>query len=195
MRFVNMSHQINNLNQRGCVFSLVLNDNSADLFKNSNFVYRKIMCDEKDVIFCALILHELDWLHDEGRYKTSHYHVVIQFAGSYRVETIINWISDLFHANKNQISCEKCNSISSQVRYLIHLDDFDKYQYADSNIVTNRRDLVDKYLREIHKIADISDLLAIMREYRRLEDLISVIGLDNYRKYRCVIQDLRKDMY
>ena len=188
-----MSRQVNNLNQRGCAFSIVLHDSGADVFKSSNYILHQIMCDEKDVIFCAVILHTKDWLEEENRFKHPHYHVVITFGGSYRVQTIINWLSELFHANINQIGCEKCNSVSMQVRYLIHLDDFDKYQYKEYEIETNNKDVVHRYMMEIKKIVDVNDLFVIMNEYKNLKELIRVIGLENYRKYRSVILDVRKE--
>ena len=185
--------KVDKLNQRGCAFSLVLNDNELHLFKNSQHVFRELMCDEKDVIYCAVIYHSNDYDRERSAYKTPHFHVVLHMAHNYRCETMLNWVVDLFHCNANQVSIEKCNSLSMQTRYLIHLDDFDKYQYRELDIVTNRADLVERYLKEIRKITDVNDVIAIMREYRNLAELMSVIGLENYRKYRCIIQDLRKD--
>ena len=195
MLFVSMSHQANNLNKRGCAFSLVLNDSGADLFKSSSHVLRTLRSDEKDVVFCAVIFHGLDYIDDEGRYKTPHYHVVITFESNYRVETILNWVADLFYANKNQISIEKCNSVPMQVRYLIHKDDLDKYQYKEYEItcIEKDKDYVHRCMLMIKQIIDVDDLLAIMDAYPRLRDLIRVIGADNYRKYRSIIIDLRKE--
>lgn len=190
-----MSHQINNLNKRGCAFSLVLNDSGADLFKSSSYVCRTLRSDEKDVEFCAVILHTLDYIESEGRYKTPHYHVVITFQSNYRVETILNWVADLFHANRNQISIEKCNDVCAQVRYLIHKDDLDKYQYNEYDIYTADidKDFVHHCMIMWKTIKSVDDLLILMDEYKNLRDLLRIIGFNNYRKYRSVIQDLRRN--
>lgn len=189
-----MSRQVvNNFNKRGNVFSLVLNDSGADVFHDSRHIFMELNTDLSDHEFIAVIKHENDFDNELKRYKTPHYHVVIKFGGAYRVATIINKFVDIFHCNANQVSCEKCNAMDMQVRYLIHLDDMDKYRYDISDIVTNRHDLVNKYMKEIHKIVDIDDLLSIMDMHKNLRDLISCIGLDNYRKYRCVIQDIYRE--
>lgn len=191
-----MSHQINNLNQRGNAFSLVLNDSGADLFKSSEHVLHTLRSDEKDVLFCAVIYHALDYIDAEGRYKTPHYHVVITFEHKYRVESILNWVADLFHANKNQISIEKCNSVDMQVRYLIHLDDMDKHPYSEFDIacIERDRDYVHNCMIMVKQITSIDDLLQLMDQYRNLRELIRVIGADNYRKYRTIIIDLRREI-
>lgn len=188
-----MPHQVDHLNQRSNAFSLVLNDNELHLFKNSDNVLRQIMCSEMDVIFCAVIHHTMDMIDDLHQYKTPHYHVVIEFSCRYRIGSVINWISDLFHCNANQVSCEKCVCLSSQVRYLIHLDDFDKYHYDEFDIKSNNKDLVHRYIKEVRAIADVHDLYAIMEEYPKLAELIAVLGLEQYKKWRAVITDLRRE--
>ena len=183
------------LNQRGCAFSIVLNDNELHLFKSANYVLNTLMCCGKDWIFVACVLHDKDFDVERKCYKTQHYHVVITFGGSYRVGTILNLICDEFHCNENQVSIEKCNSVPMQVRYLVHLDDFDKHQYDFADIHSNRMDIVDKYLHQVKKIVDEQDLFSIMKEYPVLQDLIGIIGLDQYKKWRVVIQDLRRERY
>lgn len=189
-----MSHQINNLNKRGCAFSLVLNDSGANLFKSSSHVCRTLRSDEKDVVFCAVILHSLDYIKEEGRYKTPHYHVVITFDSNYRVETILNWVADLFHANTNQISIEKCNDVCAQVRYLVHKDDMDKQQYNAYDIycMDRDRDFVDQCMKACKCIKTVDELFILMDEYKDLRELIRVIGFNNYKKYRSIIQDVRR---
>lgn len=182
------------LNQRGCAFSIVLNDNELHLFKNARNIFQELMCSSTDYIFIAVIEHDLDFDRDRNAYKTKHYHVVITFGGCYRIGTVLNMLCDNFHCNENQVSIEKCNSVPSQVRYLVHLDDRDKHQYPFADIVSNRADLVDKYLHQIRKIQDADDLYAVMREYPNLYDLISMIGVEQYKKWRVVIQDLRREV-
>ena len=182
--------------QRGTAFTIVLNDtNDGVILHDTIHIYRSLMCASLPIVFLACIKHDMD-VDEYDHVKTPHYHVVITFNGSYRIGTVINTLIEVFRGlNENQITIEKCSSISAQTRYLIHLDDYDKYQYDDKDILTNNRGQVDYYLKEIVKINDVNDLIAIVREYRNLVELIRVIGVDNYKKYRFVISDLRREMF
>lgn len=181
------------LSQRSSAFTIVLNDDFDGLIlRDVHYVYRSLMVAELPLVFIACIKHEKD-LSDDGHKKIPHYHIVLVFSGSYRVGTILKKIMDVFNGlNENQISIDKCSSVSAQTRYLIHLDDFDKYQYDSVDIETNNRGQVEYYLKEVHKIVDVNDLITVVREYRNLTELIRVLGIENYKKYRMVIKDLRE---
>lgn len=187
--------QSNKLNQRSRAFSLVLNDNELNLFKSSNNILKQIMISGTDWLFVAVCMHDKDFDNERHCYKTKHYHLVLSFGGVHQLESVIKLMVELFKCNQNQVSCEKCNSIPMQVRYMVHLDDFDKHRYDFADIVSNRDDIVNKYLHMNIKLVDVEDLYAVMREYPHLDDLIANIGLDNYKKWRVVIQDLRRDRY
>ena len=180
-----MSRQvINNLQQRGNAFSVVLHDSGADVFKSASHIFTKMMCSGKDLLLCAVIEHSMDYDQELKQYKPKHYHMVLTFDGCYRVQTIINLIIDQFHCNLNQVGCEKVNSVPKQIRYLIHLDDFDKYQYSKSGIVTNKSQAVEEYLSLV-TIYDLNDCVRIVQKYRYdLEKIMtSVTNYDSYRKY------------
>ena len=125
------------LNQRSDKFTLVLNDNELDLFKNARNVVNKFQLqDDIDLIYIACIKHDRD--KDEvGNLKTKHYHVVIHLNKVCRIGTLINRISDVFKCNTNQITVDKCSSLCMQSRYLMHLDDFDKERYDITDVVCN----------------------------------------------------------
>lgn len=185
------------LNQRSNSFTIVLNDDYDGLvLKNVHHVYRSIMIAELPLIFIAAIKHDRD-ISDDGHLKTPHYHLVLVFSGVLRIGSVIKKLMDIFVGlNEKQISIDKCSSVSAQVRYLIHLDEIDenKVRYDSVDIETNNRGQVEYYLKEIHKIVDVNDLIAIVREYRNLAELIRVIGIENYKKYRLVIRDLRETL-
>ena len=180
------------LNQRSCRFSLVLNDNGADVFKNSNHIVNTIRCcDLLSIHFIACIKHDSDLDEETQHVKTVHYHLVISLYNNCRLSTMLNILSDLFKCNVNQISIEKCNDLIASTRYLIHLEDFEKYPYDRNDIVTNDTGLLKDYLEYVDKIKDAKDLIAIVRQFPNLLDLIAHIGLDNYKKYRTAIHDIR----
>lgn len=177
------------LNRRSDKFTIVLNDNELNLFRNSRYIYNKMMCDDTiTIVYLAIIKHDLDLDESTNQLKTLHYHVIIQFNGVYRVQSVISWISKLFHCNDNQITIDKCNSLCMQSRYLIHIDDFDKHAYDKTDVVTNLPNVFERYLRQVF-IADLHDLIVVVKQYHyNLEDIMENIG--NYDKYRKYVNDL-----
>lgn len=178
-------------NLRSNKFSLVLNDNELNLFKNSNNIVNKLKCEGLDLSFVACIKHDKD-IDNYGNLKTMHYHLILLFVGNYRIKTIINLLIDLFHCNENQISIEKCSNVASQVQYLIHLNDIDKYQYDRKDIVSNNYDLLNNYLKTLSNINDVNELIKLCLIYKNPLELMRIIGIDNYKKYRVVISDIYK---
>lgn len=183
------------LNCRSDKFTIVLNDSGADVFKNSAFIKTKIMCcDFLSVIFIAVIKHDKDVDEETNHVKTTHYHLVLQLDRIYRIGSMIKLLCDIFHCNENQISIDKCSSLVMQTRYLVHLDDFDKYQYRIDDIESNNFDLIGKYMYYVRSITDVESLITLVKQYKNLLELMSVIGYDNYKKYRIVISDIRREL-
>lgn len=183
------------LSQRSNQFSLVLNDSGANVFQSArHIVYTLVNQEDVCVIYCACIMHDKD--EDEhGNLKTTHYHLVVQLNAQCRLQTFLNFIIDKFKCNANQVSIEKCSSIEMQTRYLVHLDDFDKHPYELNDIVSNNDEFVKKCMSYIKSISCVDDLIVICQEYKNnLLKLMSVIGYENYKKYRVVIADIRREI-
>lgn len=176
------------LNQRSDKFSLVLNDNELNLFKNARNVVNKFQLqDDMDIIYIACIKHDRD-KDEKADLKTVHYHVVLQLNKVCRIGTMINRISQIFHCNENQISIEKCSSLCMQSRYLMHLDDFDKEPYDLMDIVCNDVSVLTRYCNMVF-VRDIHDLISLVHHYHYdLEAIMLAIG--NYDKWRKYINDL-----
>lgn len=175
-------------NQRSNMFTIVLNDNELHLFQNAENIIKVFTSDNtKYVRFIAAILHDKD-KDEHGQYKTKHYHVVVQFECNYRIGTVINFISDSFKCNENQITIDKCNNLCAQTRYLIHLDDGDKAQYFPFDVCTNDKDTLNRFLKtEI--ITNITQLISVVRSYHYdLEEIM--MNISNYDKWRRYINDL-----
>lgn len=183
------------LNQRTDRFTIVLNDSSADVFKDARNIVRTVSCiDSLCVVFIACIKHDKDLDKEIQQLKTIHYHLVLKLNSVVRISTIINLLVDAFHCNANQISIDKCSSLEMQTRYLTHFDDNDKYQYSRGDIVTNDIDYLDKCYKYIRIVKDMETLISVCKEYPSLIELMQVIGYDNYKKYRLVINDIRKEL-
>lgn len=186
----------NPLNQRSDKFTVVLNDSGADVFKSAGYIVNKLVW-HKDlcVIFVACIKHDKDFDEETQQTKTVHYHVVIHFDRNYRVGTVINYFSQIFSCNENQVSVDKCNSLDMQTRYLIHLDEGDdKWHYSEDAVATNNYPQFKRSLKIIKSISGVADLISICRQYKDLLELMTIIGFDNYKKYRNVINDIRKEL-
>lgn len=174
--------------QRSDKFSLVLNDNELNLLKSARFIKEQLESNIWTIEFLACIKHDRDIDEETKFVKTTHYHLVIVFDGTYRVGTIMKWLCDIFKINENQIEIQKCNSVPMQCRYLAHVDDPDKEQYNPEEIVSN--DLV--VLKRYFSLRFIRDLAMCVNEVRRLHYDLETIMLEiaNYDKYRKYINDL-----
>ena len=118
--------------QVGVAFSLVLNDNGANLFHDSRTIMRRLIQSKKyQINYCAVGFHDKD-INEFGDKKTNHYHVVLEFDGRMRLGTCFDFIQEVFHCNDNQISLEKCSDVGAQTRYILHKDELDKYHYPSS---------------------------------------------------------------
>lgn len=187
------------LNQRSDKFTIVLNDNELNLLKSARHILQEFKLSEQiGLVYIAVIKHDRDKLDDGVSLKTLHYHVVVHLNKICRISTLLHYLMDTFHLNENQISMDKCNSLCMQSRYLIHLDDFDKERYYESEVETNDRDVLKRYL-DMVIVRDIHDLIGIVKHYNYDLELI-MLNLSNYDKWRKYINDLiinyrRKGVY
>lgn len=173
------------LNQRTNKFTIVLNDNELLVFKNCRHILSKFLeSDLLDVNYIACIKHDRDFDEEMNHVKTLHYHVVLELNKICRLGTILNWISSNFHCNDNQVTIDKCSSLPMQTRYLLHLDDFDKCRYYESDVVTNNKDYFDSCINLVI-VRDLHDLIARVKEYHYdLEVIMSkIVHYDKWRKY------------
>lgn len=184
------------LSQRGSKFTLVLNDTGANVFGSAHdIVYKLINQTDIVFIFVACIKHDKDIDNETGNVKTEHYHLVVSLGANCRVGTFLNYIVDTFHCNENQVTIEKCSSIEMQTRYLIHLDEIDKWRYDEADVVSNDTEQLHKYMTMVPVICDIDDLIKICTTHKNnLLKLMSAIGYENYKKYRVVIADIRREI-
>lgn len=84
----------------------------------------------------ALILHDKDIKNEEtGELKKEHVHVVLKYGGRRTLSSVQNEYK-IFGLEKR--FCDTCNE-RAMLRYLIHLDDPDKYQYSKDEVDTNMK--------------------------------------------------------
>lgn len=83
----------------------------------------------------AMILHDKDTHEDTGELKKPHVHVVLKYGGRRTLSSVQNEYKKL---NLEKRFCDTCNE-RAMLRYLIHLDDPDKYQYPKTQVETNMK--------------------------------------------------------
>lgn len=82
---------------------------------------------------CAVSpLHDKD-LTDKGEPKKPHYHVVLTYKHPTTFNNVVSFVSEGLNQNKK---VEPIQDLSAYYRYLAHLDNPEKAQYSESDIVT-----------------------------------------------------------
>lgn len=107
-------------------------------------------------------LHDKDVYTDgehAGEPKKPHYHVVLR----YKNAVWSSAISDRTGVPHQYKIFEPTVSFRGSVRYLIHHDDPDKYQYSKSDIWTNNQVMLDSCFEDLSVDEDDNDLLFSMQ--------------------------------
>ena len=146
---------------------------------------------EKDAIW---IKHDKD-LDDEGNVKKPHYHFVIQLKNACTLSSMAKRLE----VNENML--EYVKNVNSSLKYLIHYNDDNKYNYDAKDIQSNseklkRRflDLVSKDTPETDKMIGIYEFIQKQKDYIDPNILFKYAVKNNiwdaYRRNYAIIKDL-----
>lgn len=149
---------------------------------------------EKDAIW---IKHDKD-LDDEGNVKKPHYHFVIQLKNACTLSSIAKRLE----VNENML--EYVKNVNSSLKYLIHYNDDNKYNYDMNDVQSNseklkRRflDLVSKDTPETDKMVSIYEFIHKQNDYIDFNILFKYAVKNNiwdaYRRNYAIIKDLVND--
>lgn len=75
-------------------------------------------------------LHDQD-INEDGEYKKPHYHVLLKYPSKKSIQQVYSLCLKL----GSHVSPESVESFDGYLRYLIHVDDPDKYQYNKDDII------------------------------------------------------------
>lgn len=116
--------------------------------------------------FWAYIMHD----NDDG--KSLHIHFIANIFGSRSIKSIC----DTLECDYQDV--QVCRNPVGSTRYLIHLDDKDKFQYDVKDIVSNDRDRVEWMLTSMH-----SPITSLFDDFRsvKLGQLSSRDFLERYK--------------
>ena len=154
-------------NCRSLNWNLVLYPNEDESHKNA------LEYIEKNYDYYAYINHDMD-IDKNGDLKKEHTHVVIKFK-NYRWK---NAIAEELRIPANYL--EKCNNLDSSLKYLIHFENQDKYQY-DLSLVKGRlrerlNNLINHYdMTESEKYVELMDFIHRYPTYLTLHDFMKYV--------------------
>lgn len=100
----------------------------------------------------AYILHDSDTL-DTGEVKKPHYHVVFTFPNP----RYLSSVADDLGIPENYV--ERCLKLNSALRYLIHADNPDKYQYSLECVGGTLKSKLEKLLGDVSEEAQVLQLI------------------------------------
>lgn len=138
-------------------------------------------------LFYAFIRHDQD-IEEDGQPKQPHYHLVIKFS---QPKTFLT-MQKLFPGAHIEMS----QSVSSSVQYLTHQNQPNKAQYSGNQIITNRLELLTKYLTipqvEQFNRFDIWEYVSVDRMFTYTDFCIR-FGVDQVQRFRTDIQTTIRD--
>lgn len=154
-------------------------------------VYNGIKVCEKNNFEYAFIFHDKDIKDDLSDFKKEHYHFQVYYSNQKQLE---KW-GELFNVPLTRV--QKISNKQSAIRYLIHADNNDKYQYDISNINTNM-EIIKYFDKLISNESNEIDLLISYIDYHKrhiaVKELINYV-LDNniwgtFRRNYSILKDL-----
>lgn len=118
-------------------------------------------------------LHDHD-INADGEPKKPHYHVILMFDGNKSFEQIQEISKDVLHGTIPQ----RIDHLRGTVRYLIHMDNPEKYQYDVKDIISLAGADIDAATQKSSTVRHYD--LAEMRKYIREHDVYSFAAFYDY---------------
>lgn len=128
--------------------------------------------DQEHIKWVESPLHDSD-INPTGEKKKPHWHIVLMFDSNKTYEQV-KAITDQL----NTVVPQKCNSVEGSVRYMIHIDNPEKFQYNRDDIVVHGNVDISKYFEMSlsQKYALIDEMSQFIIEY----DVVEFMDLKAY---------------
>lgn len=141
----------------------------------------------------AYIYHDKDIL-ESGELKKPHYHIYLSFDKKVRYTTI----AKSFGVVANSELIQPVRYVPTTIRYFVHFDDLDKYQYNLSDLITfniDRDFIFNLESNEQKETSAVLDLFEYIKLYTPTLSMLFKYACDNglygyYRKNYSIIKDL-----
>ena len=130
------------------------------------------MLDDTRIAWVESPLHDKD-VNPDGTIKKPHWHIVLMF-GSNKSYSQIKEIDDMLHGAEEP---QKVHNLKGAIRYLIHFDNPEKYQYKREDIKCHGGADIDQYfaLSASSKNEVLWDIIEFIRE-NQVESLVEFMG-------------------
>lgn len=122
--------------------------------------------------FIVSPLHDKD-VDDNGNPKKAHYHILLSFPSVKSYKQVEGITQDL-----NQPFPVICHNKSAQIRYFVHIDDPEKYQYERKDIQVYGRVDLDTYFKFTSE--DEIDIVDNMLDYCEVNNITEYYQLIDY---------------
>lgn len=134
----------------------------------------------------AYIKHDKD-VQDNGEIKKIHWHLLLSF----ETKKSLSLIAKVLQVEENLIEC--VNNYKSVERYLIHLDNGEKYQYSVDNVISNY-----DYKTQVYSTTEsiLKFLIDKCQNYENVAEfniMVMQLGIDYmkvYKAYYSMIKDV-----
>lgn len=151
--------------------------------------------DLKQVLPCDYwaIIHDQD-ADENGEVKRPHTHIVIEARSRHTCLGVIRAIAETFAVSQERVSVRETRNQIGSIRYLMHMDDYEKTPYPPFDVVTSSPDMLNYSIMTTEQDLTWEALKKAMNTSKNLPQVIEKIGLKNYARYRMVIADFFKEM-
>lgn len=146
------------IEKRARLFSIILYEDTTD------YNIKEVLFNIKSNKYYAYILHNKD-KDNKGAFKKPHYHIIIRLDNA----STIKALSKKIGIKENYIQVIK--NERSYIRYLIHFDDADKYQYDLEQICCSRY-YQRKIMKAFEDVETEEDI--IIKIYNKIDSLNSL---------------------
>lgn len=165
-------------------------------YENENLILQKfkdyLVTNSKEYYY---IVHDMD-KDNNNAYKTIHCHFIYKKKNKTVVATELNNLTMyLFNDMKLRIliTIDKLKSYEMSLRYLVHRDNAEKYQYKWDSIVSNVNfNMINAVLEPAPKrVITIEYLIELVKEcHCDTWEIYKKLGIQDSMKYRGIIKDL-----
>lgn len=127
--------------------------------------------------------------------EISHFHYCLVLKRQVRLKTMLNYIADTLKINPLAVSIDKCNNVSSMIRYFLHIDSEEKFKYKIEDIESNMSlDIIKNYIDSDDDSLSFRRLCQICDGSNEI-DVMATLGLKLFHKYRYEIKLLCDNQY
>lgn len=163
----------------------------ADIYEQSDIEFHLREFFLEQGVMYAFIVHIMDKSEkDPTDFVEPHIHFVAEMSKRARLSSWLSRIAIRCWVNPLAVSIEKPTSIDKCIKYLIHKENPEKYQYAVDSIRTNlSTEELETYLNSDGVTIDVDYLLHVVEDSNTLADVARTIGLYYYQRYRPTIND------